>query len=154
MFEGCVGDPVVGLASLSIGTPGLAKVRDYEAGTWLLGSYHGRKTLPQPCLLFSPLTTLPPPDMGLPERPEGCLLVVCAHTCVGLQVLTCVCQCTWQERGGKIASEGCSRCRHGLQGCTQSHPVTFGGWATVHHSPNPGPCKWLLFLATHAPCPR
>lgn len=77
-------------------------------------------------------------------HPEGCLLAECVHMCVGLQVLTCVCQCTWQERGGKIASERCSRCQPGLQGCTRSHPVTFGRWDAVFHSPNPGSLQVAL----------
>lgn len=152
MFYGCLGDPVVGPVRLPAGTPGSFKVCDCEAGTWLLGSRQGRKTLwPSPASCFLHL----PPSLHqtrachvlretLLERPEGCLLAECVHMCVGLQVLTCVCQCTWQQRGGKIASEGCSRCQPGLWGCTRSHPVTFGRWDAVFHSPNPGSLQVAL----------
>lgn len=76
------------------------------------------------------------------DQKDACYLRV--YTCVGLQVLTCVCQCTWQEEARLPVRDATGVC---LAFRDAHDPILspLGDGMLFSILPILGPCKWLLF---------
>lgn len=72
---------------------------------------------------------------------------------MGLQVFTCVCKCTWPERG-ECQVRAVPTVSISFRDTRNPILSPLGDGVPFSTFPVLGPSKWLLFLVTHAPCLR